>query len=78
MIIVDYILLVKHFKGGTSAEEESSLQDWLSKSEINRKRYEKLKISWNSENNPSKEVLKSHNKAWSNLFKKIVEDDKDE
>ena len=45
---IDWEILLKHFKGETSAEEERSLNSWIRESEENKRDYEIILKIWNT------------------------------
>ncbi|MFY7827787.1 MAG: hypothetical protein ACOVQ4_11720 [Flectobacillus sp.] len=78
MLKVKYILLVNHFEGRTSEDEEKEIELWRNENIVNNLTYQRLRRVW-EENATSTtlEVSKSQKeeKVWKNIIDKIISED---
>ena len=45
---IDWEILLKHFKGETSVEDERSLNSWIQESEENKREYQAIRKIWDA------------------------------
>ncbi|MDI9865956.1 hypothetical protein QM480_16550 [Flectobacillus sp. DC10W] len=77
MLRVKYILLVKHFEGRASKDEEQEIELWRNENIINNLTYQRLKRVW--EENSKREFVsesQKEEKMWKNIFDKIISEEK--
>lgn len=77
MLRVKYILLVKHFEGRASKDEEQEIELWRNENIINNLTYQRLKRVW--EEDSKREIVsesQKEEKMWKNIFDKIISEEK--
>lgn len=77
MLRVKYILLVKHFEGRASKDEEQEIELWRNENIVNNLTYQRLKRVW--EENSKREFVsesQKEEKMWKNIFDKIISEEK--
>ena len=77
MLRVKYILLVKHFEGRASKDEEQEIELWRNENIINNLTYQRLKRVW--EEDSMREIVsesQKEEKMWKNIFDKIISEEK--
>jgi ferric-dicitrate binding protein FerR (iron transport regulator) len=77
MLRVKYILLVKHFEGRASKDEEQEIELWRNENIVNNLTYQRLKRVW--EENSKREFVsesQKEEKMWKNIFDKIISKEK--
>ena len=74
MLKVDYIILVRHFRGETLEKENASIVAWQNESIINSLTYDRLKNVCYQEQIPVDEqkITKEESKAWEKIITKIL------
>ncbi|MDI9870964.1 hypothetical protein [Flectobacillus roseus] len=77
MLRVKYILLVKHFEGRASKDEEQEIELWRNENIINNLTYLRLKRVW--EEGSKRELLvnksQKEEKMWKNIIDKIISEE---
>ena len=77
MLRVKYILLVKHFEGRASKDEEQEIKLWRNENIINNLTYLRLKRVWDESSKRELLVNKSQKeeKMWKNIIDKIISEE---
>ena len=77
MLRVKYILLVKHFEGQASKDEEQEIELWRNENIINNLTYLRLKRVWEESSKRELLVNKSQKeeKMWKNIIDKIISEE---
>ena len=77
MLRVKYILLVKHFEGQASKDEEQEIELWRNENIINNLTYLRLKRVWGESSKRELLVSKSQKeeKMWKNIIDKIISEE---
>ena len=76
MLKIKYTLLVRHFDGKTSSDEDIEINRWLDENITNFLTYKRLKGVWTKAISPvSAQEIKEEQLAWKGIIQKILKED---